>query len=79
MYIGMPIIAKGRQLGFNWARATFGVWELSKRLGVDMPLLSAVIEINHRMVEMADKGAVAQATIAGPYREPSPALVKVSK
>ena len=58
---------------------TSGLLSFAQRLGVDMPLLSAVIEVNDRMEAMADDGEVAQATIAGPYREPSPALAEPAK
>jgi UDPglucose 6-dehydrogenase len=54
---------------------TKGLEAFAKKIGVSMPLLSAVISVNSEMEELATQGVVPPATIVGHKWQPLPNLV----
>lgn len=60
-------IVGGRPYGGNCLpKDTKGLLAFSREIGVDMPLLSAVVLVNNKMVELAKQGIVPPATITRP-------------
>jgi len=49
-----------------------GLLTLAEKIGIEMPLLSAVISVNSQMEELAKQGVVPPATTNGPNWQPSP-------